>query len=325
MAFRCPGVVGVFFVSGILLVEFICYNFIFLAGVLPSVGLQALIVPFAPIVNILWLLAWTSFWRAACSDPGGIPENFGEFVSKTGLPYITSRHEWQPGKATFCKKCQKIRPERAHHCSVSKKCVLRMDHYCPWTGNCVGQKNYKYFFLLGVYGFTACVAALLSQLPWLIYSLSGFNIFTGKEDLDWEFNVLKWKGALFVSGCMINLGVIGLLGLMVKEHYPNLVGNNTTIEENYDNMPNPYDQGSAIDNCAEVFGQCGLDWFLPIPPCRPVSDGVSFAKSNEYLPEELEPDEIDFDDDDNPPEELWYYRYQAENNQSLQQTPGSWY
>jgi len=326
--FRVPSCLAVLFVSSILIIEFIGFNVIFLAGVLPSVGLQVLIVPFAPVVNILWFMAWWSFWRAHCSDPGRIPEVFGDFVKKTGLPYIQSRHEWQPGKATFCKKCQRLRPERAHHCSICKVCVLRMDHHCPWTANCVGQKNYKYFFLLGVYGFTACFFALCFQLPWLIYSISGFYVFTGKEDITWRFHILQWEGVLFVIHNVIAVGVTGLLGLMVKEHYPNLSNNNTTIEENYDNMPNPYDQGTCIDNCAEVFGVCGLDWLLPIAPCRPMGDGVSFAKSNEYLPTELEPDEVDFEDEDNPPEELWYYRYQPENqggSSPSEPIANSWY
>jgi hypothetical protein len=32
----------------------------------------------------------------------------------------------------WCKKCGEWKPERAHHCSVSGRCVLRMDHYCLW-------------------------------------------------------------------------------------------------------------------------------------------------------------------------------------------------
>jgi hypothetical protein len=30
-----------------------------------------------------------------------------------------------------CRKCDGPKPERAHHCSVCKRCVLLMDHHCP--------------------------------------------------------------------------------------------------------------------------------------------------------------------------------------------------
>ena len=32
----------------------------------------------------------------------------------------------------FCDKCKAIKPDRAHHCSVCGRCVLKMDHHCPW-------------------------------------------------------------------------------------------------------------------------------------------------------------------------------------------------
>jgi len=37
-----------------------------------------------------------------------------------------------------CRKCDGPKPERTHHCSVCKRCVLLMDHHCPCKSNSEG-------------------------------------------------------------------------------------------------------------------------------------------------------------------------------------------
>jgi len=61
-----------------------------------------------------------------------------------------------------CTKCNAPKPPRAHHCSICKRCVMKMDHHCPWVNNCVGAKNQKHFMLFLVYVHLQCWGALLS-------------------------------------------------------------------------------------------------------------------------------------------------------------------
>lgn len=45
-----------------------------------------------------------------------------------------------------CKTCGIMRPPRASHDRKTDRCILRFDHYCPFTGNAVGLRNYLWFF-----------------------------------------------------------------------------------------------------------------------------------------------------------------------------------
>ena len=54
-------------------------------------------------------------------------------------------------KIKNCKLCQCYKPDRCHHCSACNKCVLKMDHHCPWVNNCVGHYNQRYFLHFCLY------------------------------------------------------------------------------------------------------------------------------------------------------------------------------
>lgn len=36
------------------------------------------------------------------------------------------------GKPKWCTHCANWKPDRAHHCSSSGRCIAKMDHFCPW-------------------------------------------------------------------------------------------------------------------------------------------------------------------------------------------------
>lgn len=91
------------------------------------------------------VLALFSHFKSMTTDPGAVPKGN---ATKENIESL----RLQPGQIVYkCAKCFSIKPERAHHCSVCKRCIKKMDHHCPWINNCVGECNQKYFILFTLY------------------------------------------------------------------------------------------------------------------------------------------------------------------------------
>ncbi|KAK9260028.1 DHHC palmitoyltransferase-domain-containing protein [Lipomyces tetrasporus] len=115
-----------------------------------------------PIVfSYLLLLCVVNLVRAVTSDPGILPRNIHIETS------ITENHPGSLNTASssvtvncrqydednpiflpinYCAVCKIWRPARASHCRDCDSCIDFMDHHCVWLNNCVGARNYRYFF-----------------------------------------------------------------------------------------------------------------------------------------------------------------------------------
>lgn len=78
------------------------------------------------IFNILAFLALSSHSFAMLTDPGSVPLG-------NATPEMIESLSLGTGQIIYrCPRCISIKPVRAHHCSVCKRCIKKMDHHCPW-------------------------------------------------------------------------------------------------------------------------------------------------------------------------------------------------
>ncbi len=94
--------------------------------------------------------------KAIFTDPGGVPNTpaWKHCLTNQGgdISNFTNERK-RDGDLRHCKWCAKFKPDRAHHCRVLGRCVLKMDHHCPWIYNTVGHHNHKYYY---VYSLLRC-------------------------------------------------------------------------------------------------------------------------------------------------------------------------
>ncbi|UYV63835.1 ZDHHC14, partial [Cordylochernes scorpioides] len=176
-----------------LLEKFLRLNLILLQSdgpLIPSVCLscpflmERVHVAIPAVAGALFLFVMFTLLRTSFSDPGVIPRatpaEAADIEKQIEVPNGSSSPTYRPPPRTkeviirnqtiklkYCFTCKIFRPPRASHCSLCDNCVDRFDHHCPWVGNCVGRRNYRYFYMfilslaiLSIFVFTNVIAHL---------------------------------------------------------------------------------------------------------------------------------------------------------------------
>ncbi|KAK6581611.1 hypothetical protein PZA11_006302 [Diplocarpon coronariae] len=118
-------------------------------------------------ISLYLLLNW-SYTTAVFTSPGTtVSKNGYSSLPTHAPPAATNFTVKSNGELRFCKKCQARKPDRAHHCSTCKTCVLKMDHHCPWLATCVGLRNYKAFLLFLIYTTLFCFVCFGASGYWV--------------------------------------------------------------------------------------------------------------------------------------------------------------
>ncbi|KAK4846452.1 hypothetical protein QYF36_017347 [Acer negundo] len=194
----------------------------------------------------------------SANDPGIIPRNDQASVEEVSTSDGTRRKKITVNgvelKLKYCRICKIFRPPRSCHCAVCDNCVEKFDHHCPWIGQCIALRNYRFY-----------LAFVISALIFFMY-IFAFSVLRIHQRI--EKDNIGFIGLL--KNCPETLALVSfsfaatcfLGGLAVFHAY--LIAMNQTAYENfrrrYADSKNPYDKG-IISNYKEVL-------FVPLPPSR---------------------------------------------------------
>ncbi|XP_072983406.1 probable protein S-acyltransferase 4, partial [Typha latifolia] len=240
------------------------------------------------VMTIILLLADMVFlFLTSSRDPGIIPRNARPPESDEAFDVNTPSMEWVNAtsphlrlprtkdvvvngctvKVKYCNTCMLYRPPRASHCSVCNNCVQKFDHHCPWVGQCIGLRNYRFFFLFVSSSTFLCI---------YIFTLSWMNIL--EERKNYNNSLCKSMTGEVLSLVLIGYTFIGVWfvgGLTVFHSY--LISTNQTTYENfryrYDKKENPYNKG-MLNNLKDVF-------FSKIPPSMNDFRSLAYEETSE--------------------------------------------
>ncbi|XP_053285022.1 palmitoyltransferase ZDHHC9 isoform X1 [Pleuronectes platessa] len=224
--------------------------------------------PFIPVFAIvLFLFVMAMLLRTSFSDPGVLPRALQEEATFIEMEIEAANGNVPAGqrppprirnvqinnqivKLKYCYTCKIFRPPRASHCSICDNCVDRFDHHCPWVGNCVGKRNYRYFYL-----FTLS----LSLLTIYIFTFDIVHVVMRSVDKGFLNTLKETPGTVLeVLVCFFTLwSVVGLTGF-----HTYLISLNQTTNEDIkgswsgkNRVQNPYSHKNIFKNCCEVL--CG--------------------------------------------------------------------
>ncbi|KAK1433956.1 hypothetical protein QVD17_10874 [Tagetes erecta] len=176
-------------------------------------------------------------------------------------------------KVKYCDTCMLYRPPRCSHCSICDNCVDRFDHHCPWVGQCIGLRNYRFYFMFVSSATLLCI--YIFAFCW-VYAI---KIKNSEDTSIWGALIKTPASIVLIIYTFICVWFVG--GLTVFHLY--LISTNQSTYENfryrYDRTENPYNRG-IIENFKEVF-------WRSIPPSKNDFRAV-VDRESETLPRLLE-------------------------------------
>ncbi|KAH3745574.1 S-acyltransferase 15 [Pelomyxa schiedti] len=201
------------------------------------------------VVNLgLYCVAGWVYWILCQTPPG--------FVDPSYTPEVQNKED-------FCEECNQAKPPRSRHCHVCNKCILGMDHHCPWVPQCIGKNNRKLFILFVMYSAMAGVISCLSLITRLILHFTGFATLTNLWLILLYLAIVSGASQSLTLFCLFLHHFFMILFNLTSKELMALT--NRSFRTPYGQKSDrPYDKGVRSNIC-EHFGDSRWQWFLPIP------------------------------------------------------------
>lgn len=256
---------------------YILYLHCYIKALIPS-NLKSFddIWQFDPIRGLIFLFLMTifvsnfifSYIQTVITDPGSVPKTEDwELGLENQKNTEKTLQRKKDGSERVCKKCEVRKPDRCHHCKQCDRCVLKMDHHCAWVVNCIGYKNYKYFFLAVFYSALALILFICTFWEVVV------KVLVTEEES---------KGyVLFIVSCFMlaNFFAILLCGFLGFQLW--LVWNGGTALEYCERDKGAKGKrlysGTVMENFKEAFGNNWKLWLVPFGFYKAEDSGLYFV------------------------------------------------
>jgi len=190
------------------------------------------------------------FFLAGFSDPGIMKRNENSFGCHE--TFIKVVHKGVFKKTRLCETCNIAKPFRSAHCSECDNCVLRFDHHCPWLGNCVAKRNYRYFYIFLILVNLQCI---------LLFAFSIYNIYKiidnakTYETKTYAEYLCIYNGFICIYTAIYTIIEMTFVTGLFFYHTKLILNNISTKEEIkklvHKPIGNPYNRGASY-NCNDI-------------------------------------------------------------------------